>query len=1516
MDECVFLAARHAYARYAQTEHGMIVNPITGLEVDVMQQCVNLHLDTTNDHDVGDLDAYKEVIADFVEHLAHGTPVWLELGNSQYQKGIVHRVNVEANNLLTYDFQYLEIINEGGKKQERAHILKDIPRIRLKVRPVLVRGDPAGGKTTFAKQLLIWTLQNEDWLVPVLIRTVDLVRSKDSFVEGDSGMVDQYLSLHYEQFDFKHLFALAKKSGRLLLILDGFDEAGTLEEQLSKEISQQLVNEAAVVLTSREMGSAFQSRHFERFRGVRVKELSENQQRQVIQRHLNNSEELMQQFSEQLLLNPALSQMAKNPLLLNVTLSVFESCCLSGNAGLNRGLVYSIALDSMLNSIEQSKQTATLLEVQISASVLRRLLRRIAFLAHTCDGGIRDFQRNLVQAAIESCGLQQTVTIEHWIGLEDVIKKGRLPVLTWFADGSNDVFRFAHLTFQEFLCAEECLQESLKDAHFFEAWRLLACPVNAKQLLERGWWQQVIQMYCDLVGSSQTLLRCGKCPSVALGEHFLRVSEDEDAAIQGQVRSVIFSTEMNDNNILTISSLLHGNQIIEQLSLGGAITSHGVSIFRCLNLSSLKILLLNHNEIGPEGCEAIATFLQVGNQCLECLELIDNIICQGALKADALPASNRNVRTGYYDSFETNLDGFSMLLNAIGKSRTLRSVDFRANFLNIEAGNFLAKTVLSNEMLETVCGIPVLELRQGDVRELDFSNSSCFIQSGRHCSQPFLSTGGLKLLVELLFAFPQHQLRVIRLKNQALPSDSVGVLQVYDELGKICSSTQSLELLDVSGFWDAGAEAGKALGAHLKDHTTLGRILVGTGKGWLNLNQLREIAQDGPDQVLDITDHPIRDCGAGILSQLLPTNVSRLEMKGTGVGACGYKALSQCSQLAAINDIQLKEFVPASTSLDLSKTPALSTGAVACVIARTYLTPNLKELNLSGSNLTSKSHVHPLTPVAGGNSGIGCNGGCDHPSFDGTNAYKHCIKCDLDFCATCCMSECPMVALAASLARLPSLIILKISDCAFEGGRDGGPVRSHLDIEGYKVLGEALAQSQIQELDISNNYFRGPGFAHLAKGVSRMKCLTTLKAGCGTIQFNNWLNSEEIQVEGNQAETLLLCMSIARNTNLKRLDLSNVTDKLGKAGVEALVESLSCPSATSLQPQLAERLEAIMLEPNYSLPFGSLCRGNIHDLDFSTEGIRDHEILAPLFILMLSFGTSLTTIDLRGVDFGSCNQMVSAAVLALLAHKLHTYNGQCLRSKSEIESLSVQNSAFMPHGISVLAGSVLQQVKGLKELDLSKCYMDALALKACLDALLKVQTLVRLDVSGQPLARTGISALGAFLHEDKCLQDLSARNISMPPTSGGEMLEFSVALETNTTLLKLDIRMNRVHPDIADRLRRTMEEKRGVVPLKLDVKLAFLLCNRRLPPSKQLPEAVAVPECSSLFMNENPICLIFRFAAERRYLLIDDLQFETSNSPHPFHDQWDAWQRHPAAHRAFDDSSSEDLSDMFSDEDM
>jgi endonuclease/exonuclease/phosphatase family metal-dependent hydrolase len=468
-------AEREKYASQAQAEHGTVINPITGETIDIMQQCVNLQLDTGASRQVGDLDGYDEVTATFAEVLAQGMKAWILLPDSKLvQEGRINRVNQEQDNAITYDFQYDKVVpNEKGKFETKTFIVKDLPRIAIKTEQVLVKGDPAGGKTTFAKQLLTRIMRDEKskWLVPVMIRTVDLVRNKSRFRKGKS-MIDQFLEMQYSERRYA-LFKQARAEGRLLVILDGYDEAGKLESEIEDDIKDILVQEIFLVLTSRDMGGTFEKEAFKRFRGVRVMELNSAQQVEVITKRLNpemaneeereTNEERVQNFLKQLELNPALKTMAKNPLLLNVTLAVFESANVGTNQTLNRGKVYSIALDGMFGNIEATKMKvgstarATLRRqrsasmTEAAASPLRIVLRQVAYLAHRQD--IRDFRDELIERAIEAshadlAAAKVQFTMEDWLTLKDLIKKNRVPVLAWFVEDGHDTFRFAHLTFQ------------------------------------------------------------------------------------------------------------------------------------------------------------------------------------------------------------------------------------------------------------------------------------------------------------------------------------------------------------------------------------------------------------------------------------------------------------------------------------------------------------------------------------------------------------------------------------------------------------------------------------------------------------------------------------------------------------------------------------------------------------------------------------------------------------------------------------------------------------------------------------------------------------------------------------------------------------------------------------------------------------------------------------------------------------------------------------------------------------
>jgi hypothetical protein len=298
-------------------------------------------------------------------------------------------------------------------------------------------------------------------------------------------------------------------------------------------------------------------------------------------------------------------------------------------------------------------------------------------------------------------------------------------------------------------------------------------------------------------------------------------------------------------------------------------------------------------------------------------------------------------------------------------------------------------------------------------------------------------------------------------------------------------------------------------------------------------------------------------------------------------------------------------------------------------------------------------------------------------------------------------------------------------------------------------------------------------------------------------------------------------------------------------------------------------IEKILVE-DIQMPFAKLREGSMPRLDLSTHEFTNQEALAPLFALMIDTATtSLAEVDFSNHDFGGATKLVTSSVHALADRGcLKKYNSVDLWPSSEMTTLSLQGHPVMPHGISVMASFTIPNGgAGLAELNVSNCCMDAESLGTLLSAILKKRTLTSLDVSDQSLGRAGVKELAVFLRVDKKLQVLRARRINPPSTGDGEMFEFARALETNVTLATLDLRGNILAANIRERLKRTMEEKRSVVPLALDLKYTFLLCNRRLPRHLQLPE-VGCAEISALISAGSALVVIFQFSGRPRELLL------------------------------------------------
>ena len=120
-----------------------------------------------------------------------------------------------------------------------------------------------------------------------------------------------------------------------MLILDGFDEAGELEEKLHDEITRIYIHRLVSGHHDARHGGDQQLAGVCRLDVIPRKDLSEDQRRQVVVKQLG--EAVGEKLLGQLKLNPALAQMAVNPLLLNVTITVFKSGHVGESlGGLNR----------------------------------------------------------------------------------------------------------------------------------------------------------------------------------------------------------------------------------------------------------------------------------------------------------------------------------------------------------------------------------------------------------------------------------------------------------------------------------------------------------------------------------------------------------------------------------------------------------------------------------------------------------------------------------------------------------------------------------------------------------------------------------------------------------------------------------------------------------------------------------------------------------------------------------------------------------------------------------------------------------------------------------------------------------------------------------------------------------------------------------------------------------------------------------------------------------------------------
>eukprot|EP01048_Picozoa_sp_COSAG05_P013564 COSAG05_NODE_1458_length_4828_cov_2.893001_1_plen_974_part_00 len=214
-----------------------------------------------------------------------------------------------------------------------------VPRGLLSARSILLTGPAACGKSTLTKQYAHVIARDHisrtaALVVPYRVAIIDLAKTIDLH---DLTATDDILGAHIDQDpDLAPLLKGARAEHRLVVILDGIDESGTLSSVLEPYIADKLSREVFLCLTGRENGISEGARNkFKRFEHLRVQPLTPVQQETIIRGRFDakpvedtSVDERVNAFMDQLqrcnfVGEDAEATMASSPLLLNLMLSEY-----------------------------------------------------------------------------------------------------------------------------------------------------------------------------------------------------------------------------------------------------------------------------------------------------------------------------------------------------------------------------------------------------------------------------------------------------------------------------------------------------------------------------------------------------------------------------------------------------------------------------------------------------------------------------------------------------------------------------------------------------------------------------------------------------------------------------------------------------------------------------------------------------------------------------------------------------------------------------------------------------------------------------------------------------------------------------------------------------------------------------------------------------------------------------------------------------------------------------------------